>query len=110
MTPSYWVEMTLSLVSGDHCCVEKLTELLDTRHEGELVYTFSRKTGLLSLGMSVRSDEIIDVIPGKVVGMVRTACHELGWSTPGWPEPVGMKDVHIAAIDQLSIKALAPAC
>lgn len=97
MAPTYWVEMTLE-VSGDRLMVEKLALLLDDRHDGQVVYTFSAKSGRLSLAMSVASNAAIEKVPAKVVGTVRAAAHELGFHTPGWPEPVAIDDVRIKVL------------
>ncbi len=93
MAPYYWVEMTLEVPAGS--CVDKRVGFLDTRHDGQITYTFTETTRLLALAMTVCSDEQIEMIPPKVVGLVRSALHELGFSTPGWPEPVSIDDVRI---------------
>lgn len=101
MTPTYWVEMTLQ-VSGEHSVdrnvVEKFTSLLAERHDGELVYTFAFRTQQLSLAMSVTCDEPIEQVPPMIVGFVRSVAHDLGFHTPGWPEPVEVDDVRIRAL------------
>lgn len=101
MTPTYWVEMTLQ-VSGDHPIdrsgVEKLTRLVSERHDGDFTYTFSPKVGQLALAMSVECAEAIEQVPPKIVGLVRSVAHDLGFSTPGWPEPVEVDDVRIKVL------------
>jgi hypothetical protein len=53
-------------------------EALDESHDGEVMYTFSRKTQVLTLAMSTISDEAIEQVVPRVVGTVRAAAHELG--------------------------------
>jgi hypothetical protein len=97
MTPTYWVEMTLK-VSGDRAAVEKLVSALDGCHKGQIAYTFSHKDGQLALAMSTVSDEQIEKVAARVVGTVRATAHELGFHTPGWPEPVTIDDVRIKVL------------
>lgn len=97
MTPTYWVEITLNIV-GDRAMVDDLVDALDRLHEGQIAYTFSQADSQLTLGMSTVCDEAIELVVPRVVGTVRTAAHELGYHTPGWPEPVSIGDVSIKAL------------
>ena len=110
MTHTYWVEMTLG-VSDDRSVVEKLVSEIEDLHgdRGQVVYAYTPKTGRLALAMSVVSDDDIEIIPAKVVGMVRSAAHGLGYETPNWPEPVGLDHVRMKAfaIEDVRIKSLA---
>jgi hypothetical protein len=97
MKPTYWVEMTLN-VSGGQAAVDELVAGLDESHKGQIAYTFSHADGQLALAMSTVSDEAIEMVAARVVGTVRAAAHELGFHTPGWPEPVAIDDVRIKVL------------
>ena len=97
MTPTYWVEMTINIV-GDRAMVDDLISALDRLHGGQIAYTFAHTESQLTLGMSTASDEAIELVVPRVVGTVRTAAHELGYQTPGWPEPVSIGDVSIKTL------------
>ncbi|MCV7424321.1 hypothetical protein H7K45_27610 [Mycobacterium yunnanensis] len=101
MTSTYWVEMTLEVSSDtsiEPSFVSDFAEALDDCHDGQVVYTYSRKSRILNLAMSAESDEPIEQVVPKVVGTVRAAAHELGAQTHGWPEPVSIGDVKIKTL------------